>query len=687
MYKSVDALYESKVRNSDDVCVRCIGDIEIPRELRREDDMIEFDEYGKKVIDKCKELGLYVFSYYGPQRKNIFSLISVPLNVLKRFAIKNKITMMLDPRILKEQCKRGYPGVGVGPLDINEDPKYSPMSPYDYIHARYTEKVDSNLYWRPKSLNKNEHQEKKNAEVQKFFSIDTLRSYLSLSAFHDHENIDIEPDSFYRSRDVSSPFRELVRLQLTGMLMESRTENNEKSALSMHKYLADGHIVAYFCLHDRYKSAKIMDEWFDYKIYFTYFAYGRHMKYIKEYFGEKTCLYFRFVQHYSKWLIGLSIVGFLVQFLIVKVHHIDSGIILPYYSWMVSVWSMAMLLFWKRSEYTDALYWGQTDFKDHEMVLPEFRGEVIKSFIDGKETIYFDPWIKTFNRYTSVAAVIGLVMISIATVSYIYVLKNEVLSGMIGMVNAQYIASALSGLQIATYNALYSSIAIFLTEYENHRTGSQFEDAMISKLFVFQFVNNYASCFYIAFVAKNLEVPDGSPEGSVGACGGPNCMEILSQNLVIIFAVQIFNGSLARIGPAFVMSMWSRLKYLWITQQPAVSGEEHAISRPEIEYLLQTNDVVIQSIANYMNIAIQFGYMVLFITALPYAPIFVFISNIITLQCDVWSILYIYQRPIPNAAEEIGTWNTMFLLVVYVGVVTNAGIVTFTLTQFDIYPL
>ena len=29
----------------------------------------------------------------------------------------------------------------------------------------------------------------------------------------------------------------------------------------------------------------------------------------------------------------------------------------------------------------------------------------------------------------------------------------------------------------------------------------------------------------------------------------------------------------------------------------------------------------------------------------------------------------------------------MFLLVVYVGVVTNAGIVTFTLTQFDVYPL
>ena len=34
---------------------------------------------------------------------------------------------------------------------------------------------------------------------------------------------------------------------------------------------------------------------------------------------------------------------------------------------------------------------------------------------------------------------------------------------------------------------------------ENHRTQTKYDDALIFKLFAFQFVNSYASCFYIAF--------------------------------------------------------------------------------------------------------------------------------------------------------------------------------------------
>ena len=34
---------------------------------------------------------------------------------------------------------------------------------------------------------------------------------------------------------------------------------------------------------------------------------------------------------------------------------------------------------------------------------------------------------------------------------------------------------------------------------ENHRTQTAYDDALIIKLFAFQFANSYASCFYIAF--------------------------------------------------------------------------------------------------------------------------------------------------------------------------------------------
>ena len=42
-------------------------------------------------------------------------------------------------------------------------------------------------------------------------------------------------------------------------------------------------------------------------------------------------------------------------------------------------------------------------------------------------------------------------------------------------------------------------ISILSSTSENHRTQTEYDDALIIKLFAFQFANNYASCFYIAF--------------------------------------------------------------------------------------------------------------------------------------------------------------------------------------------
>ena len=49
------------------------------------------------------------------------------------------------------------------------------------------------------------------------------------------------------------------------------------------------------------------------------------------------------------------------------------------------------------------------------------------------------------------------------------------------------------------FNYIYELIAIFLTEKELHRTQTGFDDALTLKIYLFQFVNYYASIFYIAF--------------------------------------------------------------------------------------------------------------------------------------------------------------------------------------------
>lgn len=42
-------------------------------------------------------------------------------------------------------------------------------------------------------------------------------------------------------------------------------------------------------------------------------------------------------------------------------------------------------------------------------------------------------------------------------------------------------------------------MAVWLTELELHRTQTEFDDSLTLKIYLLQFVNYYASIFYIAF--------------------------------------------------------------------------------------------------------------------------------------------------------------------------------------------
>lgn len=93
-----------------------------------------------------------------------------------------------------------------------------------------------------------------------------------------------------------------------------------------------------------------------------------------------------------------------------------------------------------------------------------------------------------------------------------------------------------------------------LTDWENHETDTTFNDALATKLFLFQFVNSYNSLFYIAFL-----------KGSLEGCADNDCMSELEIQLSTIFITNILMN-LCELGTPFVfykLRMWqedSKLK-------------------------------------------------------------------------------------------------------------------------------
>jgi hypothetical protein len=85
----------------------------------------------------------------------------------------------------------------------------------------------------------------------------------------------------------------------------------------------------------------------------------------------------------------------------------------------------------------------------------------------------------------------------------------------------------------------YAKLARILNDYENHRTDTIYENAMIVKTFFFEFLNNYTSLFYVAYVKVYAE-------GS-GACANGQCFSELGTSLCTIFLTRLIVGNISEV--------------------------------------------------------------------------------------------------------------------------------------------
>jgi hypothetical protein len=127
-----------------------------------------------------------------------------------------------------------------------------------------------------------------------------------------------------------------------------------------------------------------------------------------------------------------------------------------------------------------------------------------------------------------------MILLVVGCVSVIFVLQyyidNDVANAE-EQQTGQTFASILNAIQIQLLNYYYNKLAVWLTNRENHRSDTEFEDSLIAKLFCFSFVNSYASFFYIAYIKSGVNTP----------CVG-SCVSELSNALAIIFITRLIVG-------------------------------------------------------------------------------------------------------------------------------------------------
>jgi len=87
-------------------------------------------------------------------------------------------------------------------------------------------------------------------------------------------------------------------------------------------------------------------------------------------------------------------------------------------------------------------------------------------------------------------------------------------------------------------------------------------------------------------------------------------------------------------------------------------------------------NVYVSTIDDMSELIIQFGYVTLFVLALPITPLFALINNMVEIRVDAYNLLNSTQRPPPNGSYGLGAWNSVLQFFSFIAVGTNVAIIT-----------
>eukprot|EP01065_Artemidia_motanka_P025643 TRINITY_DN30619_c0_g1_i1.p1 TRINITY_DN30619_c0_g1~~TRINITY_DN30619_c0_g1_i1.p1 ORF type:complete len:1089 (+),score=324.90 TRINITY_DN30619_c0_g1_i1:63-3269(+) len=246
------------------------------------------------------------------------------------------------------------------------------------------------------------------------------------------------------------------------------------------------------------------------------------------------------------------------------------------------------------------------------------------------------------------------------------------------------VASVITTAQMMVFSLLFDYVSRALNWIENYRTETEYENALIRKMFVYQFFNAYSALFVIALW------PDAENSDRLEQLRAQMLMNVLVKPLLM---------NAVELGLPWLSSRASR--YLDSRRQrraaAAPDADAPASSRPVTDWLFlrpyhgrrtqrdqdtwrQVTEEQYSPFNDYLEIVLQFGYMAMFAQVFPWGPLCSCVLNVLEVRIDAKKVMSISRRPVAQAARDIGAWRDVFTVLTLCACVTNAYTVCFLTT-------
>ncbi|CAG8436167.1 9494_t:CDS:10 [Diversispora eburnea] len=337
----------------------------------------------------------------------------------------------------------------------------------------------------------------------------------------------------------------------------------------------------------------------------------------------------------------------------------DNALTAPY-AFFMAVWATLFLETWKRNMAKIQYDWDILDFKKDELPRPEFYGTTLRrSPITLKQEIHF-PFSQRFRKFFISGFVVFFTLgIVVVTIGVLLIFPKIYIEKKIGNLSS-FVTSFVNLVTILILSMIYQNVARWLTNFENHKTYSLYEDSLIIKTYLFDFFNNYSALFYIMIFKQYIYEIIPLEELKVTSCEYGSCMSDLTIQLAIILIGKQFFGQFKEVlYPRYAKSGRTNKEIPQWAQDERLAHVDNAIR------------------SEYEEMVVQFGFISLFGPAFPLAALFAWINNTSEIRFDAFKYVSTLQRPVGYQVQDIGMWENIMGIISQLAVLTNAIIIAF----------
>ncbi|XP_053740591.1 anoctamin-10 isoform X5 [Synchiropus splendidus] len=486
-------------------------------------------------------------------------------------------------------------------------------------------------------------------------------------SYHDRER--------FRDSDNMASFltlaerQHVVRYELEGLraqrdlrvpgLPENCTLQNRDNI--WQKLQSAGVVLDTFPLHDQKKLRELREAWYSGN------QLVQPLDSVNEYFGSTVAFYFSFLDFYTLSLLPPALLGLTITYFSGEVqkemtesmsgspadsHEDDSGLAVSGHMVQAAfsmLWSTVVMELWKRRSASLSYRWGTFHLAERfAEPRPSFHGDLGVNPVTGRVEPLFSEWQRDLRMALVSVPVVGLFLGLVvfgmmcfywgeAQVQQLHQDWDSMLSQTL-----LYMPSVLHIVYTNMLATVYKIVAQSLTEFENHREESAFQNHLTGKVLVFTFFNYFAVLFHIAFFKQDV----------------PLLRKRLASLLVI---TQLVNQVTEVVIPFLVDRFLSAPHRTEREDDPEEDKFRNQISLPVFPGLF----------AEYIELLVQFGYLSLFSCVYPLTAVLLLINNLTEIRSDAYKICNLFRKPFSPPAANMGVWQVAFEVLSFVSVVSN----------------